>query len=185
MFLIRYIVLVLCMMNVWGLFTFNTSIVPLKHSLSVSRFSKWKIYFGEVNSVNSYVQINDTGFVLHKLECLFIDENNDGYANIDTSSVLKADSLIPVKLAQVEELKKSNAIFRRIKKIPIDSTSFYIRLLEPTSGTNLYLLKKNKLQYYTLHEFAVMKKDTIPVIWTGNDSRTTKTRTFKVYASNK
>ena len=147
--------------------------------------SKWEIYYGEINSVYSYVQI-DTNFLLNKLEFLFIDEHQRGYCLVDTSSVSKADSLVPIKLAQIEKLHgNSHPFFQRIQKVPIDEDHFYIRLLESTRGTNLYELSRNKQQYYTLHEFAVTKRDTMPVIWTGVDSHTTNSRAFKQYHSKK
>lgn len=145
--------------------------------------STWEIYYGEVNSAHSYIQVNDTSFVLNKLEFLFIDEHQQGYMTIDTISVLKGDSLVPIKLEQVKALKNGNKQFERIEKVAIDSNAFYIRLLDSKRGTNLYRLQKNKKHYYILKEFAIMKKDTIPVMWTGIDNRTTKTRTFKVYRS--
>lgn len=169
-FFLLFAVVVLC-------FNFNT------HIKNVSRPNNkhWEIYYGEVNSIYSYVQIGDTNFILNTTEFIFIDGENKGYCNLDTSSISKADSLIPIKLAQVQNLKKGDDNFQRIEKIQIDSSSFYIKLLESKRGTTLYKLEKNKQQYYLLKEYAFNKKDTLPVMWTGRDNRNTKTRTFKIY----
>lgn len=174
MLFIKYIFPFCYLLSLFGIYRYHVATpTPQK--------TTWEIYYGEVNSVYSYIQVNDTNFVLNKLEFLFIDEHQQGYMTIDTSSVLKGDSLVPIKLEQLKNIKNGNKQFERIEKVTIDSNSFYIRLLESKRGTNLYRLQKNKKHYYTLQEFAIMKKDTLPVIWTGADSRTTKTRNFKTY----
>ena len=151
-----------------------------KQQTRLQKITDFEIYYGEVNSVFSYVQI-DTNFILNTTEFIFIDKDDNGYCNIDTSSISKADSLIPFKLEQINSIKNFTKNFQKIKKIAIDSNSFYIKLLESKSGTVLYNLERNKQQYFFQKEFAMYNKDTLSVQWTGRDNRQTKTRSFKHY----
>lgn len=164
-----------------GLFLFlNFHTFSPNKKISLQNNSHWEIYYGEVNSIHSYIQI-DTNFILNTTEFIFIDKDNNGYCNLDTSTISKADSLVPIKLALIKQLKGANSDFIRIKKTPIDSSSFYISLINSTRSADVYKLEKNKQHYYLLKEFAIYHKDTLTVQGTGRDNRATKTRSFKLY----
>lgn len=149
----------------------------LEDNSSSEQIPEWEVYYGEVDNAHSYIQTGDN-FFYNNIEFLFINQNNNGYQNIDTNSIAKAQSLTEEKLAFIQKAGDTISGFNKIEKIPIDNSSFFIRLLNSNRGTVLYKIKGDN-NNFTLEEFSIMQNDTVPVMWTNRKSRTTKTGSFK------